>query len=198
MVFDLIKLALSAKHLDALIEFFIDHKKYMKEQGMDKKYVKTIFILSFYNRVSSFIVLLIFFILEGHALGILLRVCWVTYNGDHQSFSLLMDLISVSTVDNEKENRKSAELLNDFIERNGLGKFGGKLSITADHAVAGTFKTYLKEVGLHNLADHLGICNSHSHQNIFKRMLAQILDMIVMDQCKGNFFFIKFSGKNNL
>ena len=109
-----------------------------------------------------------------------------------------MDLISVSTVDNEKENKKTAELLKEFIDRHDLDKFMNKVSLTADHAVAGSFKTCLKEIGLDNLADHLGICNSHSHQNIFKRMLAHILDMILTGQCEGKFSFSSISGKNDL
>lgn len=177
MVFDLIKLALHAKDINALLEFFIDHKKYLKCQGKNGKYISS----------NSVFTLFIFSILEGHGLGILIRLCWITLNGDHQSFSLLMNLISVSSVDNEKSNKKTAELLRDFIVNNGLDQFGGKLTLTADHLLAGHIAQDLKAVGLDRLADFLGICNSHSHQNIFKRLLSQVAEMAMNDQHEGNF-----------
>lgn len=100
-----------------------------------------------------------------------------------------MDLISVNSIDNEKGNRKTAELLKTFITENGFLNFGFKASITADHALAGNIGPHLKDVGLDYLGEFLvGICNSHSHQNVFKRLLKHIWKVITMDKCEGNSF----------
>ena len=45
VVFDLVKAALEDTDLDALLEIYLDHKKFEKTQGMDLKYTKTLFIL---------------------------------------------------------------------------------------------------------------------------------------------------------
>jgi len=97
-----------------------------------------------------------------------------------------MDLISVNSVDNEKGNRKTAELLKKFITENGFLNFGHKSSVTADFAVAGNIGGHLRDVGLDHLAGLVSICNSHSHQNVFKRILKHIMKIITIDKCEGN------------
>lgn len=45
VICDLVKKALEDNNLDALVEVYLDHKKYERSQGMDLKYTKTLFIL---------------------------------------------------------------------------------------------------------------------------------------------------------
>ena len=94
-----------------------------------------------------------------------------------------MDLIPVNSIDNEKGNRKTAELLKNFITSNDMLDCAKKSSVTADHAVAGNIGDHLKAVGLDLL---VGVCNSHTQQNVFKRLLKHILEIIAKDQCEGN------------
>ena len=97
-----------------------------------------------------------------------------------------MDLISVNSIDNEKGSRKTAELLKAFITENGFLNYGHKSSVTADYALAGNMGQHLKDVGLDYLGDFVSICNSHSHQNVFKRLLKHIKNIIAIDKCEGN------------
>ena len=153
----------------------------------NKEWIENIILILFFSSFQE----TIFLILKGDALGILLRYCWLDEDDNPHSFSLLMELISVLTLDNEKSNLKTAELLKQFLDEHGLDKFPRKISLAADHAIAGTMSRHLKTVGLEDLSDALlSVCNSHTHQNILKRLLNEILKMCNNNFCEGISFYM--------
>ena len=100
----------------------------------------------------------------------MLRICWMAADGP-ESLALLMDLVPVSSLHNEKGNQKTAELLKEFLGKTGLRKHLVRSTLTADHAIAGYIAEHLRKEGLIQLANCLAVCNSHNHQNEFKQTL---------------------------
>ena len=119
---------------------------------------------------------------KGDILGLLVRVSWISGSGP-LSFELLMNLIKVSHFDHGKQNAKTAELLKNFAAKYDLEKYQYQSSIVADFQIAGYIKKHLIEENLETLAERLGVCNSHNHQNFFKKLLELLWQAIENNNC---------------
>ena len=128
----------------------------------------------------------------------LLRLSWISpSDGTPKSFSLLMKLTKVSHFEHGKRCAKTAELLRIFATKYHLEQNQYQSSVVADYQIAGYIKRHLILENLEVLAERLTVCNSHSHQNFFRRLLQLVLEAIQNNDCLCKFWKLFFIENNS-